>query len=284
MTSRRLRYTTPARRFGSYAFALTASSTPYPDHFDVLFDGFETCDADREGVLSIEILQDDGGEELVMIDGEVFARDVVLGRSTSTLVHTLTRQMIEACDGLGIHAGGVVRDGIGIALPAHMESGKSTLTTGLVRAGFDYLSDEAVILDWKSLMVIPFPKPISLDPGSWHLFPELEPQAPLPPGYKDTQWQVPPSAIRPDAVGGPCKIQYFVFPKYAEGTETRLTPIRRAAATIELAKNTFRFNERPRRSLDALAIAVRGADCYELDIGDLETAVRLVSALVEDVQ
>ena len=80
MTSRRLGYTTPARRFGSYAFALTASSTPYPDHFDILFDGFETCDADCEGVRSIEILQDEGGEELVMIDEEVFARDVVLGR------------------------------------------------------------------------------------------------------------------------------------------------------------------------------------------------------------
>jgi hypothetical protein len=106
----------------------------------------------------------------------------------------------------------------------------------------------------------------------------------LAPGYKDTQWHVPPSAIRPDAVAGPCRLQYFVFPKYAEGAATRLTPLRRAEATIELAKNTFRFNERPRRSLDALATAVRDADCFQLDIGDLATAVALVGELVEKGQ
>jgi hypothetical protein len=138
-----------------------------------------------------------------------------------------------------------------------------------------------VLVDWETLVVIPFPKPISLDPGSWHLFPELEPQAPLPPGYKDAQWQVPPSAIRPDAVGGSCRIRYFVFPRYAKGTQTRLTPIRRAEATVELAKNTFKFNERPRRSLEALAAAVSDADAYRLDIGDLETAVALVNELIE---
>jgi hypothetical protein len=217
-----------------------------------------------------------------MIDGEIASVDLVPGRVTGTAVHALTHRLIHSCDALGIHAGGVVQNGIGVALPADMESGKSTLTAGLVRAGFDYLSDEAVLLDWETLTVIPFPKPISLDPGSWHLFPELEPQAPLPPGYKDTQWQVPPSAIRPNGLGGPCRINYFVFPKYAEDTATRLTPLRRAEATIELAKNTFRFNERSRRSLDALADAVRDADCFRLDIGDLETAVALVSELVEE--
>ena len=149
----------------------------------------------------------------------------------------------------------MVRNGIGVALPASMESGKSTLTTGLVRAGFSYLTDEAVLLDWETGDVIPFPKPISLDTGSWALFPDLEPHGDLPDGYKRTQWQVAPTGIRPDAMGAPCRIRYFVFPKYTHGATTRLTPLARGEATVELAKNTFRFNERARRSLDALADA-----------------------------
>ena len=269
------------RGIRGYAFTLIADDETVSKHFDLLFEAFDTSDPDSYELHEVEILTRSDEGERVLVDRELAAQEQVRGRIVSTVVHTLARQMIEACDALGIHAGGVVRHGVGVALPAQMESGKSTLTTGLIRAGFDYLTDEAVLLDWETLTAIPFPKPISLDPGSWYLFPELEPQAALPPGYKDAQWQIPPSAIRADAVGGPCRIRYFVFPEYANGAETRLTPLRRAEATIELAKNTFRFNERPRRSLDALALAVRDADCYKLAIGDLETAVALLTQLVE---
>jgi hypothetical protein len=193
----------------------------------------------------------------------------------------LTRELIEQRDALSLHAGGVTRNGIGVALPAHMESGKSTLTAGLVRAGFSYWSDEAVMFDWETREVIPFPKPISLDPGSWFLFPELEPDAPLPPGFKDEQWHIPPSAIRPDAVGAPGPVRYFVFPKYSDDVTTTLTPLPRAEATVEAAKNTFRFNTRSRRSLDTLADLMREAECFRLDIGDLNTAVARVGELVE---
>ena len=203
------------------------------------------------------------------------------GTLYGTIKRLLEARLIEESDALGIHAGGVVRGGIAVALPAAMESGKSTLTAGLVRAGFSYLTDEAVLLDWETRTVIPFPKPISLDPGSWSLFSELEPDAPLPPGFKDSQWHIPPDAIRAASVAAPCRIRYFVFPEYAEGATTRLTRLRRAEATIELSKNTFRFNERPRRSLEALVGAVQDADCYRLDVGDLDHAVALVSELAE---
>jgi len=274
-------FTTGTRGFGDYVFEITSDDESTARYVQQLVAAFGLADGDDRSIHRFEVLNgEDGGDRLV-VDGEEISGDPVPGRIVHALVHILTRRLLDSCDALGLHAGGVTSNGVGLAFPAHMESGKSTLTTGLVRAGFGYLSDEAVLLDWETLMVIPFPKPISLDPGSWHLFPELEPQAPLPSGYKENEWQLPPSAIRRDAVAGSCRIEYFVFPKYADGAETRLTPIRRAEATIELAKNTFRFNERPRRSLDALAAVVHDVDCFQLSIGDLETAVALVTELVE---
>src|SRR5262249_58546343 len=114
----------------------------------------------------------------------------------STVVHSLTRHLIEEANALGIHAGGVALDGTAVALPAAMESGKSTLTAGLVRAGYAYLTDEAVMLDWETSAVIPFPKPISLDPGSWRLFPELAPDAPPPSRYESEHAHDPADANR----------------------------------------------------------------------------------------
>ena len=269
-----------ARRFGGYAFEVTADEPLVADHLAHLFAEFAPTDADAPDVHPVAVLTAEGDTGRLVIDGELASDDHVRGQVVNTLVHALTRRMIETVDALGLHAGGVVRGGIGVALPASMESGKSTLTTGLVRAGFSYLTDEAVLLDWETGAVIPFPKPISLDQGSWALFPELEPRGALPDGYKRTQWQVAPTRIRPDAMGEPCRVRYFVFPKYTRGATTRLWPLARGEATVELAKNTFRFNERARRSLDALAAAARAAECFRLDVGDLDTAVALVSDLV----
>jgi hypothetical protein len=271
-----------ARCFAGWSFEITTDDPATAEHLDRLFHTFDALTGAGDDTHTVTVwTADDEEEERLTIDGQVTAVETTRGRTTSTIVHALTRRMIDACDAIGIHAGGVVRDGVGLALPAQMESGKSTLTAGLVRAGFDYLTDEAVMLDWETQVVIPFPKPISLDPGSWFLFPELEPQADLPPGYKDIQWHVPPDAIRPDALGAPCRIRYIVFPKYTEGAATELTPLARAEATVELAKNTFRFNERPRRCLDTLAAAVREADCYRLTVGDLDIAVATITDLVE---
>jgi hypothetical protein len=88
--------------------------------------------------------------------------------------------------------------------------------------------------------------------------------------------------FRPDAVGERCRAGYVVFPRYDADVPTVLVPIRRAEGLVELARNTFRFNEQSRRSLDALARVMRSVDCYRLTIGELDTACRLVDALVAE--
>ena len=157
------------------------------------------------------------------------------------------------------HAGGVERDGVGFVFPARMESGKTTLTAGLVRTGFRYLTDEAVAFDWETGEIEPFPKPLSIDEGSWFLFPEIVPEpAPGETGPPVTQWQVPPEAIRAGSTGGPCRARFVVFPEYEAAAETALQPMSRADAIVELAKNTFHFKDHARRALDVLA-GVQGA-------------------------
>jgi hypothetical protein len=271
------------RAFGHFTFRISADDARIAAYLARLYDAFpHTAEDNGALVHEIVVTTDERGDGQLLIDGTPMGADPRPSGLIGTLVHTLTRRMLDECDALGLHAGGVRHNGVGVALPAPMEHGKTTLTAGLVRAGFDYLTDEAVLLDWERGDNIPFPKPLSIDPGSWPLFPELEPHADLlDDGYKDTQWQVAPSDIRADVVGDAGPIQYFVFPNYSEGATTTLTPMRRGEGVIELAKNTFRFNERAHRSLDRLTTVARDADLYRLEIGDLETAVELVTELAE---
>jgi hypothetical protein len=53
----------------------------------------------------------------------------------------------------------------------------------------------------------------------------------------------------------------------------------RAPALLELATNTFKFREHPRRSLELLAEVVRNAECFRLTVGNLDDACGLVADL-----
>lgn len=213
--------------------------------------------------------------------GETVGDGYDAGTLVPLLVHDVNRRALDDTPLLAAHAGGVTRGDAAVVLPAHMESGKTTLTGGLVRAGFSYLTDEAVAFDWDTLAVVPYAKPLSFDRGSWPLFAELEPVAPLPgDGYKRTQWQVPADAIRPGAFACGGLVRELVFPRYEPSAATELVAMTRGEALVELARNTFRFRAHGRRALGTLARVVESAECHRLRVGDLDEAVALVDGLV----
>jgi hypothetical protein len=268
----------------AHDFRVVAETEAIGRYLEGVLSGFPACDDPADEYL-VRARTDDGDPGTVEIvhagDDAVVGGSASVGALAGTFVHHLNRKAIDAEYGVMCHAGGVERAGIGIVLPAHMESGKTTLTAGLVRAGFSYLTDEAVSFDPTSGLIEPFPKPLSIDNGSQHLFPELEP-APAPGDDRapSDQWQVPPDSIRPDAVGTRCQARFIVFPKYEEGGATELVPLSRAAALVELATNTFEFRDHPCRSLDALAGVVEGARCFRLAVASLDDACDVVTNLV----
>jgi len=181
-----------------------------------------------------------------------------------------------------LHAAAVSRNGIGVILPAPMESGKTTLATALVLAGFGYLTDEAVSFDVDSLDVLPFPKPLSIDRGAWRLFPELEPRLDRAiTGAVPDQWQVAPDDIRPGATAASCHPSILVFPRRDHERPTSLVPIGRGMAVRLLAQNCFRFRDEGRRLLPVLADVARHCECYVLDVDDVDTAVELVTKVTD---
>lgn len=183
---------------------------------------------------------------------------------------------------LMVHAGVVAAtNGHAVLLPAAAESGKSTLTAGLVRAGLDYLSDEAGALTADGF-VDPYPKAIGLDPGSWAVLPDLRPELPDDLAVFGTrQWHVDPNAIRPNAVGGRCMPSLVVSPSYVAGSATSLEAVSPAEGVRLLAQESFNLRNWGKRGLDLLASVVRRARCYRLRYGSLDAAVDAVKGLVD---
>jgi hypothetical protein len=180
-------------------------------------------------------------------------------------------------DHLVLHAAAVSREGHGLVLPGPPGAGKTTLAAGLIAAGFTYLTDEAAAIDPLALRIDPYPKPLSVGPGSFEALRHLL----AGPGAATAHTRlVPADDLRPGATGSRVPARFIVFPTYRGGADTVLTPIPRAEALVELANNSFNFVRHGGAWLDLLAQFVRGCTCLTLTVGDLERACQLLEQLV----
>lgn len=192
----------------------------------------------------------------------------------------INQAMIErsTVDHLVLHAAAACRAGITVALPGLAESGKTTTVAGLLREGYEYVTDEAVAVEPRTLRVIPFPKALSVDEGAWHLFPECRPRYAT---RTTRQWQVPAELLGSRPLRRPTpRPRLLVFPCYVEGGTTQILPMSRAEAARELTMATFSFQEASRRNLGLLADLVRDARAARLRIGSLEEAVIAIEELI----
>lgn len=216
---------------------------------------------------------------LLRYDGEPFLATELLDWALAVLQWHINAEVVRRSTPRFplVHAAAAVSGGVAVLLPAPPESGKTTTVAGLIRAGFDYLTDEAVAIDPDTLLALPYPKALSIDGGSWEVLADLRPPHA---GRISGQWQVPPHLVRPDAVAKPAPVGFVVTPAYRAGAATRLERISRADTLMVLADSTFNFQDDPQRNLAVLQRLVAGADCFRLTVGDLESAVRLIDELV----
>jgi hypothetical protein len=218
-------------------------------------------------------LVDGGGAWEVWLDG---TREAALGTAEQVadfLFWHLNQEAVGAARAAGrvvLHAAAVAAGGRAVVVPGPPDSGKTTLTAALVRAGFGYLTDEAVVFDEASLAVAPFPKPLVLGPA---VAPDLADLCP-PATRLGSQWRVPPGAV--GSLAEPAAPGLVVAPSFSPGEPARLEPLTPAEAVVVLGGHSFNLLDRPQAALDLLARVARQAPCYRLAGGDLREAVRLV--------
>jgi len=225
----------------------------------------------------------DAGAISLYRDGFAVLRHVSPGLAIAHLAWEVNQGALNSTTGrLLLHAAAAEHNGDVVLFPGPQGSGKSTLVAALVQAGFRYVSDEIAAIDPDAGVVDPYPKPISLRPGSWRLLPELEPppEPALAPSYP--QWLIAPAAIRFDAVaaaGGRPRV--LMFPTHASGP-TRVEPISRSEALVSFIDQVSNFDALGRGALHLAADVVRSCRCYRLHVGDVREASTVVRAYLPE--
>jgi hypothetical protein len=198
----------------------------------------------------------------------------------------LNQAVVRHTDGaLFFHAGGVQVDGRVVMLPASTDSGKSTLTTALVRRGLAYVTDAAVALDVSSGVVRPYPKAICLERESQLLFPDLRPEPRTPVGgVGAARWNVDPAEIPGATIGAGGRVGLVVSPTYTPGAATRVERVTEVDAVRLLLDTTFAFDGLGDAGFHALVALAQQSPVYRLQYGDLEAACEVVLELVREIR
>jgi len=241
--------------------------------------------SEREAAATV-VVTDDGERQFVYIDGELFGSALGLERLAPMVKGALWQAAIrDHRYFLHIHSG-VVSDGESlILLPATSGRGKSTLTAGLIHAGFQYFSDEVALLEESTFRAAPVPMSLCTKSAAWDLLAPLFPGLrSLPihvrPDGKHVRYMPPPRESLPRDLRRSLPVRAIVFPSYEPDGPTSMVPLSKAEAAARLLQQCLAvpLDLDPRR-VAALLEWLSGLATYELKIASLAQAVRLVAAL-----
>ncbi len=176
-----------------------------------------------------------------------------------------------------VHAAVIERGGAAVILPAPPGSGKSTLCAGLIHSGWRLLSDELTLIGMHDGLIWPLCRPVSLKNESIAVMRRFAPEAHFSRVTRDTakgsviHMKVPTPHLA--QVDVPARARWIVYPQYAHGAQTEMTPRARASALVDLARNAFNFAVQGEAGFDCLCSVVQGCDCVDFRYGDLNQAV-----------
>lgn len=185
---------------------------------------------------------------------------------------------------LVMHAGVVARDDEALLMPGFPGAGKSTLCAALVHLqGWRLLSDELAILNPRTGLLSPNPRPISLKNASIDIVSSF-PGSRLGPSYADTRKgtishaAVPGTSRREAEVQARCR--WVVFPQFAKTATAYVDEITRAEAFALISEQSFNKERMGEAGFIALCAMLDGARCFQIGYDSTETGLTLINQII----
>jgi hypothetical protein len=191
----------------------------------------------------------------------------------SALVSEMNRGAVEAFDGFAVHAGVVAAEGGVIAFPADSGDGKSTLTAACLQAGFEYVSDEALCLDYATEAVLPYPKPVMLSADSEALVGNPSPTVALEGDHVERA--LLPEDLGSRAATGDLQLVDVVQLQRTSGPP-HLHELPAADVVAMLLGRSFNHYKHPREAFDLVTGLARRCRAWRLEYDDPGAAAALM--------
>ena len=167
-----------------------------------------------------------------------------------------------------LHAGAVAKHGAVILLPGSRGQGKSGISTGLCKSGWQFLSDDICPLEPDTDKVIPFP----LAPSARE-FPGEEKTEDWLRAYNKKDIELPKNLL----IRQPLALNKLIFPKFEHGAATQLNVTSPAMAAFELIRTCWNYDDHKEKLFNYIAGLVERVPAYKLVYSDRDHAVDTLS-------
>jgi len=176
-----------------------------------------------------------------------------------------------------LHAGGVALDDRAMLLVGRSRSGKTVLTAAMLALGWEYLSDDMILMERDGLRALAMPCSLGIKQGGWELlssrFPRLVPPTPhLRADGELVSYLSPPSSRR--SFYAPRTVRWIMFPTLSLGTPGSVRPLPRLEGLQRLMRNCCGIPAALTSSdIRQLIEWSQGIRWFEMSVSDLDTAV-----------
>jgi hypothetical protein len=248
------------------------------EYLSAILGGGPGSPATTDRLLDLRLTAAGSGHLDLWIGETLAAANVPIADAPARAIASLNRRICYAPGPLLVlHAACAARRGRAVALVGDSGAGKSSLVAALVRAGWTYLSDEAIGID-ADANFHPYPRPITLRRGSWSALADM--QARLPAGrqhFAAAEWHVPARSL--DAVAaGPMPAAAIILVRHASGAPAVLQPITRGAAIEQLVRQACNLSGFGQEGLDRLASVARQSSCFDFMSGSVGDGIDLLES------
>jgi len=231
-------------------------------------------------------LVESAGRCWIYCDGTPIVHDIPREHSIGRLTQEVLRIAYKQCHFLIAVHGAVLSSGKQcILLSGQSGSGKSTLTAALLKDGFGYFTDDVALVDRSTRNIIPIPVSLRLKEGSWEAVSAIysdfagRPWHWLPLGEK-VRYLPPPHGRFASRLSDGFPVRWIIFPEYSPDKPSASASISRVEALdrLQLAGyDTGGYLDRTK--IVELLAWMKTIDCYEMEVGRLDEAVKIVRGL-----
>ncbi|MEM7358857.1 MAG: hypothetical protein AAF431_07165 [Pseudomonadota bacterium] len=210
--------------------------------------------------------------------------------NTGDLIYHLTDRIVfHIADSVSVkhclHAASVCLGENALMIPANSGAGKSSFTTWLVANGFDYISDELILIDDEQ-KVDGLARPIQIKANG------IEAIQHLLKSPDEIYLGKLANAIPVSSLGGAASelsehnLKLIIFPQYKKGTEFSFNKLSSAEAGMRLMANHVNARNLEGHGFQAMMKTIRETQCYALEYGGFNKLpldfAETLSALLSD--
>jgi len=178
-----------------------------------------------------------------------------------------------------LHAAAISKGENALVVPANSGAGKSTFTTWLTSQGFDYITDELILVkDTGELSGIA--RPIQI---KFHGLDAIEHLIKKPELVQKGKFAnaLPLECLAASYVKKPKRLASFIFPKYKKGAEFSFAKLSSAEAGMRLMANHVNARNLEGHGFRAMMALIRKTPSYSLEYGGFDTLPNDFSSQLE---